>query len=177
MYRYIFDVYDFECAHSTVLLHETKYTNDEFIAICTECIKECLVNNLSNHLIPIMTEDGEILELQKYDDCEYVSAWTNDSYKHLDYIGRDVFKALQSKGFIYEELPQPQGRFGINEYTYIDEYLAEDVNSILNKRKKEENIPVLNYEQSSDLCEFLEANAKTLDDVVPMVKQWIESRK
>jgi hypothetical protein len=175
-YRYVIDFCDYECSYETVVTHDTKYTQEEFDAICKECIKESLLTKLSTESIPAMVNDGEIVQCVKYDFDERVSAWGDNNYTHMDYVAPSMFKLLELKGFEIESLPM-EARFYANEYTYIRENFSEEMLSVFNRREEAEKFPILSDEKAHELCCFLESNAKTVEEAISLIKQWAESNK
>lgn len=173
-YRYVIDIYDYECSSETVVTHDIQYTKEEFDAICKECIKESLLTELSTKSILAMAEDGEILQLTKYDFDEHIGAWTENEYNNVYYIRSDMFKLLELKGFEIESIPV-EARFCANEFTYITENFSDEMLSLFNRRKEVEKFPVLSDEKAHELCCFLEENAKTVDEAIALIKQWTES--
>ena len=171
-YRYAFDISDYECSQETILLHDERYTKEEFNTICKECIKECIVTKLEMLRIPVMTDDGEILEVVKYEDTEKLSVWMSDNYTNLDYIRSDVFKSLKSRGFEIESLPL-EASFYANEYTYIRETLSDELVRIFEWKQTQNECVVISDMQSSDLCDYLESNAKTIEEAFDLIPEWL----
>lgn len=171
-YRYAFDIGNYEYSQETILLHDERYTKEEFNAICKECIKECIVTKLEMLRIPVMTDDGEILEVVKYEDTEKLSVWMSDNYTNLDYIRSDVFKSLKSRGFEIESLPL-EASFCANEYTYIRETLSDELVRIFEWKQTQNECVVISDMQSSDLCDYLESNAKTIEEAFDLIPEWL----
>ena len=175
-YKYVIDMNMCDYSIETVLLHDTKYTKEEFDTICKECIKESLLTKLSAEPIQLMTSDGEILECQKYEFGEYVTAWTNNDYRNIDYIQSNLFNLLKLKGFEIELTPI-EVRFCANEYTYITENFSDEISSLFAKRHDTEKFLIVSDEIAHDVCSYLESNAKTVDEIDTLINLWIESNK
>lgn len=175
-YRYVIDFCDYEFSYKTVVTHDTKYTKEQFDAICKECIKESLLTKLSTESIPAMANGGEIVKCAKYDFEEYISSWTENDYTHIDYVSSAMFALLELKGFEIESLPL-EARFYANQYTYIRENFSNEISELLIKREETEKFPVLSDEKAHELCCFLESNAKTVEEAISLIKQWTESNK
>jgi len=175
-YRYVIDFCDYECSNETVITHDTKYTKEEFDAICKECIKESLLTKLSTESIPAMVNDGEIVQCVKYGFDARVTSWCEANYTDIDYVSSGMFALLELKGFEIESLPM-EARFYANQYTYIRENFSEEMLSVFNRREETEKFPILSDEKAHELCCFLESNANTVEEAISLIKSWIESNK
>lgn len=173
LFRYAFDLCDFECSNTTVFLSTVKYTRDEFSEICTECAKKA-VNQYINHIeIPFITDDDEIIEFSQYDDKD-VKIWSSDMYLNFRAMFPVFVKYMKNAGFTVES-KKTEAYFCLNEYTYIDENLKQDVKSILINRIKNENIGVIAEDIWDGLYDHVKENATSIDHAMELVRNWIKN--
>lgn len=174
-YRYKFSLYDFECGYPTIFLHPLKYRREEFEQICTDCIKLVVVQNMYTMQIPAVSEDRDIVSVIKYDYQENIVVWSNDDHTNFDTLFPMFVNEMVKLGFEVER-KNVEASFGVNQYTYIDEYLKDDVNRILDTRIQSESIPTITDDIYDDMAAYVEKNATDVEHAVKLIREYTLKR-
>lgn len=171
MYRYVFDLCDFEHGDEYVLLHEKKFSNAEFSEICADIIKQSVIDNLRSRELPVINLcDMNLLNMCTYDDG-YISASFDDDYNVLDYNIKRMFELFNERGFT-QEVKEVETSFYANIYTYVLENLTSEVKDVIIDRCKNENVLVIDeYEKANELTEIL-SECKSKDEMIAIIEQW-----
>lgn len=171
-FRYAFDLCDFECSRITVFLSTVKYTRDEFNEICTNCAKKAVKKYLNQIEIPFITDDNEIIEFSQYDDGD-VTIWSSDEHTNFANVYPTFVQQMEDAGFSVES-NEIEASFYLNEYTYIDEHLRQEVKGIIEHRKRAEKIDVIEEKIWDGLYDHVKDNATSIDHAMELVRNWIK---
>ena len=174
-YRYKFSLYDFECGYPTIFLHPLKYTKEQFEQFCTDCIKFVVMQNMYTMQIPAISEDRDIVSVIKYDYNDNVVVWSSDDHTNFDMLFPEFVSEMVKLGFSVET-KDVEASFGVNQYTYINEYLKDDVTRILDTRIQNESIPTIHDDIYDDMVTHIEKNATDVEHAIKLIREYAQKR-
>jgi len=163
MNRYLFSTHNYEYSHDIFFLHEKEYTTEEFTTIVNDALKKAIVLKANTTPMDVLCL---IEPFDKYDagplkvETNYGNGHTIDSYDFITDVPtyyNEIISILTSEyGFILEELPVPKAVVYVNEYTYIQETMLDDLIKAYQERVNRDSIPVINRETKDAINEIID---------------------
>lgn len=176
MYRYLFSVGNFEYSEDYVFLHETKYTEEEFRALCHQLIKEAVEKKLVNTEIFAFDENNDVVKISS-NSSQFgypFTVYSTDEHRMFTEYWEEFKSLMHEHGFTLESLPL-QGSMCINDYTYITEKLSESVSRILDNREELENLPRIEWIKLDSIEKYVRENATSREHAIRLVKEKLDT--
>ncbi len=135
-YKYYFSVNNYDYSVDTIFLSDIKYSNLEFIKICTNIIYNLVINYISN----IEIEEMYIEDEESFNILTKKSTIRNSLYTNFDFFEKEFEINMNKKGFYKETAPKIEASCNIDNYDFIIKNFGNEIHNILKTRSKLENI-------------------------------------
>lgn len=136
-YKYYFSANNYDYIVDTIFLSDIKYSNLEFIKICTNIIHDLVIDYISNIEIQEMYIEDE----DSFNILTKNSTIMNSLYTNFDFFEKEFEIKMNQQGFYREISPNFEASYDIDNYDFIIKNFGNETHDILKTRSKLENIP------------------------------------